>query len=91
MLRRHAIFKILSRKHAENILGFIYQNEEVEFTDICQSFPKVGKDTVRKVLDGLGRVKLIKCVSRKSIENPRRRVYIIRDTDALFQLSDLQL
>lgn len=91
MLRRHAIFKILSRKHAEKVLGYIYQHEEVEFNDICKYFECVGKDTIRKILDGLGRVKLIKCVSRKTLSNPRRKVYIIKDTDALFQLSDLDL
>lgn len=91
MLRRHAIFKILSRKHAEDVLGYIYQEEEADFYSICENFNCLGKDSVRKILDGLGRVKLIKCVSRKTLENPRRKVYIINDTDALFQLSDLQL
>lgn len=91
MLRRQAIFKILSRKHAEDVLGYIYQQEELEFTDICEYFNNLSKDSIRKILDGLGRVRLIKCVSRKTQSNPRRKVYIIRDTDALFQLSDLQL
>lgn len=91
MLRRHAIFKILSRKHAEDVLGYIYQEEEADFYSICENFSCLSKDSVRKILDGLGRVKLIKCVSRKTLENPRRKVYIINDTDALFQLSDLQL
>ncbi len=88
MTRRQKLFLALSYKHAEDILEFIYKNEQVSFKEIVERF-KLSESSVRKITNALSRVGMIKNVRNKASQDRRARGYIINNLDLLIKIGEL--
>lgn len=90
MTRKEKVFKVLSRKHAEKILGLIYMEEEISYKDICSNF-KLSKSTIRQILNSLVSAKLIKSKQNKYSQDKRAKVYYVSDVSTVIYLLELEI
>lgn len=90
MTRKEKVFKVLSRKHAEKVLGLIYMEEEISFKDVCASF-NVSKSTIRQIINSLVATKLIKSKKNAYSQDRRAKVYYVSDVSTVICLLELDL